>query len=96
MSVADIQTIPLIVIIGVNIISMVILITHSSSTVFIWFRSVVVITSALHAEGPGFEPQRNQRCIECLFRIFFCSWKLSLDFRDCTFTFLVGHSILSD
>ena len=24
------------------------------------FRSVVVITSALHAEGPGFEPQRNQ------------------------------------
>ena len=24
-----------------------------------WFRSVVVITSALHAEGPGFEPRRN-------------------------------------
>ena len=23
------------------------------------FRSVAVITSALHAEGPGFEPQRN-------------------------------------
>ena len=25
------------------------------------FRSVVVITSASHAEGPGFEPQRNHR-----------------------------------
>ena len=24
-----------------------------------WFRSVVVVTSALHAEGPGFEPRRN-------------------------------------
>ena len=23
------------------------------------FRSVVVITSASHAEGPGFEPRRN-------------------------------------
>ena len=25
-----------------------------------WFHSVVVITSALHAEGPGFNPQWNQ------------------------------------
>ena len=25
-----------------------------------WFRSVVVITSALHAEGPRFDPGRNQ------------------------------------
>lgn len=25
------------------------------------FHSVVVITSALHAEGPGFKPQWNQR-----------------------------------
>ena len=24
-----------------------------------WFISVVVITSALHAEGPGFNPQMN-------------------------------------
>ena len=24
-----------------------------------WFRSVVVITSALHAEGREFEPRRN-------------------------------------
>ena len=24
-----------------------------------WFRSVVVITLASHARGPGFEPQRN-------------------------------------
>ena len=34
------------------------------------FRSVVVITSALHAEGPGFEPQRNQLLIERLY--IFC------------------------
>ena len=28
-----------------------------------WFRSVVVITLASHARGPGFDPQRNQlRC----------------------------------
>ena len=27
---------------------------------FNWFHSVVVITSALHAEGPGFNPQWNQ------------------------------------
>ena len=26
---------------------------------FKWFRSVVVITSALHAEGHEFEPRRN-------------------------------------
>ncbi len=27
------------------------------------FRGAVVVTSALHAEGPGIEPQRNQRYI---------------------------------
>ena len=28
------------------------------------FRSVVVITLASHARGPGFEPQRNQLLLE--------------------------------
>ena len=28
-----------------------------------WFYSVVVITSALHAEGPGFNPQWNQSSV---------------------------------
>ena len=28
-----------------------------------WFRSVVVITSALHAEGPQFDPGRDQFCL---------------------------------
>ena len=29
-----------------------------------WFRGVVVITSALHAEGPQFDPGRNQSFCE--------------------------------
>ena len=33
--------------------------THASP-ICRWFRSVVVITSALHAEGPRFDPGRNQ------------------------------------
>jgi hypothetical protein len=32
-----------------------------------WFRGVAVITSALHAEGPRFDPGRNQ----LFFRSFF-------------------------
>ena len=31
------------------------------------FRSVVVITSPSHGEGPGFEPQRNQ--LGCVFKV---------------------------
>ena len=34
----------------------------SPSWLYIRFRSVVVITSALHAEGRQFEPGRNQFC----------------------------------
>ena len=34
-----------------------------------WFRSVVVITLASHARGPGFDPQRNQ--LVCFFVVFF-------------------------
>ena len=30
-----------------------------------WFRSVVVITSALHAEGREFEPRRNLKLFWC-------------------------------
>ena len=37
---------------------------------FIGFRSVVVITLALHARGPGFEPQRNQLLQFCFNDIF--------------------------
>ena len=36
------------------------------------FRSVVVITSASHAEGPGFEPQRNQIFYFFCFTPLFC------------------------
>ena len=32
----------------------------------LWFHSVVVITSALHAEGPGFNPQWNQNSVRLL------------------------------
>ena len=36
-----------------------------------WFHSVVAITSASHAEGPGFEPQWNQRFSIFYFRYAF-------------------------
>ena len=39
---------------------------HSLDLSLSWFRSVVVITSALHAEGPGFEPQRNHYLLSFL------------------------------
>ena len=29
----------------------------------LWLRGVVVITSALHAEGPQFDPGRDQFCL---------------------------------
>ena len=35
-------------------------VTNNSTRIDSWFRSVVVITSALHAEGPRFDPGRNQ------------------------------------
>ena len=35
-----------------------------------WFVSVVVITSALHAEGPQFEPGQCQMFFKRLFKIF--------------------------
>jgi hypothetical protein len=36
-----------------------------------WFRSVVVITSALHAEGRQFDPGRNQLVFNIFLKFFF-------------------------
>ena len=39
--------------------------------VCVWFRSVVVITSALHAEGRQFDPGRNQMRLSLFFFNYF-------------------------
>lgn len=41
--------------------SALVIIYYTALCEYVGFRGVVVITSALHAEGPRFEPGRNQR-----------------------------------
>ena len=41
-----------------------------------WFRGVVVITSALHAEGREFEPRRNLGIFVLIVILSFCEIKL--------------------
>ena len=65
-----------------------------SVTSHIGFRSVAVITSASHAEGPRFEPGRKQR--EIVFLLFLLFYDL-LDFIDscqAIIMFLVLNNIM--
>ena len=58
-TVTSFQTVSVIAITSDVVVKHVQLTEFATSLARIRFRSVVVITSALHAEGPRFEPERN-------------------------------------